>query len=123
MKTQETTELPRTEISTEILDFNTLLVVSKREDEEYPLVSVKYMDNDKPRETFIARLTPDTLLEYNDRMVAVSLPSGRVFKRRRVETIYDVKKHDFISREVLNLTYSALTYEGSKVKQLDKRSK
>ena len=87
---RETKKSYRKIIKTELLDEQTLLVVSKSDTEEYPTVSVKYMEDNQPKETDIAKLTPDAMIHYNEQMVAVLYPSGRVFKKNRISTIYDV---------------------------------
>ena len=42
MKTDEKTDIERKVISTELLNENTLLVISKADEEEFPRVSIKY---------------------------------------------------------------------------------
>ena len=108
-------------IKTDLLDEQTLLVVSKKDTEEYPTISVKYMENNTPKETDIAKLTPDAIIHYNEQMVAVFYPSGRVFKKNRIATIYDVKRHDFASSELMQLNYATMARTGGKVKQLGQK--
>ena len=118
MKTQENTETKSQILSTEILDSKTLLVVSKNEEETYPIVSVKYMLEDKPHETPIATLTPETIVRYNDQMVAVFLPKGKVIKKPTLVTVYSVARHDFVGNDLLRMDYEVLSTTGVKVKQL-----
>ncbi len=119
MKTQkEIDTLKRQVIRTELLDDKTLLVVSKSEEDKYPVVSVKYMENNQPHERNIAHLTPETIIRHNDRMVAILLPSGKVIKKPKVVSIYDVRKHDFTSQELLRMDYEIFSKSGAKVKQL-----
>lgn len=119
MKTQkETDNLKRKVIRTELLDDKTLLVVSKCDEDKYPIVSVKYMENNQTHERDIAHLTPETIIRHNDRMVAILLPSGRVIKKPKVVSIYDVRKHDFTSQELLRMDYEIFSQSGAKVKQL-----
>lgn len=119
MKTQENTETGKTTISTILLDAKTLLVVSASEKDDYPSVSVKYMEGQTPQETIIAKQTPNTIIEYNERMVAVF--DKKTLKRPKLLTIYDVQKHDFASSELLKLNYSVMSYEGGSLKQLVKK--
>lgn len=118
---RETKKSYRKIIKTELLDEQTLLVVSKSDTEEYPTVSVKYMEDNQPKETDIAQLTPDAMIHYNEQMVAVLYPSGRVFKKKRISTIYDVKRHDFASSELMQLSYEAMVHNGGKVKRLGEK--
>ena len=82
---------------------------------------VKYMEDNQPKETDIAKLTPDAMIHYNEQMVAVLYPSGRVFKKKRISTIYDVKRHDFASSELMQLSYEAMVHNGGKVKRLGEK--
>lgn len=121
MKIQKKPEYNSQEPITKLLDSETILVISKSDDDEYPLVSVKYMEGKETRETIIARQTPGTHIEYNDRMIAVFTPSNKLFRKRKLVSVYDVKRHDFGSSDLLTLNYSVLSYEGSQVKQLGKK--
>ena len=105
-------------IKTDLLDEQTLLVIRKADTEEYPTVSVKYMENNQSQETDIATLTPDAMIHYNEQMVAVFYPSGRLFKKNLISTIYDVKRHDFASNELMQLNYDVMARRGGKVKRL-----
>ncbi len=116
MKTKEA-ELNRITISTNILDNRTLLFMTQTEGEIYPRLSVKYIERDELIETKLGQLTPDTTVEYNDLMVAIFKPKKSIFKRRELQTLYDVARHEFVSREFMALDYGSFTLR-SGVKKL-----
>ncbi len=119
--TKETNKSYRKIIKTDLLDEQTILVISKADTEEYPTVSVKYIENNQSQETDIATLTPDAMIHYNEQMVAVFYPSGRVFRKKRISTIYDVKRHDFAGTDFMQLNYEVMARNGGRVKRLGEK--
>ena len=71
MKTNEKTDIERKIISTELLNENTLLVISKSDEEEHPRVSINYEKYDEVRSKDLVTLTPDVKVEHNDQMIAI----------------------------------------------------
>lgn len=108
----------RTILSSELLNENTLLVVSKKEDQK-PTVSVCYMQEDKLKEDIITSLDERTSLEQNDRMVAVFKDVTCLgIKRPMLGVIYDLRYHKFVGSDMLDTVYKIRTKEDPKVKQL-----
>lgn len=110
-------------LSTILLDKDTLLVVEKNNSSDYPIVAVRYLSACKTYENQITALTEDTIVEYNDLMVAVFERTSKVFKKPKLVALYDVERHAFGSQELLKLDYGALSHDGYKVKQLNRGSK
>ena len=64
-------ELERNIISSELLNDNSLLITSSDENDEYPTVSVRYIDKDVIKEDRIATLLPTIAIQHNESMIAV----------------------------------------------------
>ena len=71
MEEKNDTNQKRKMISNWLLNENTLLVVSKAEDEEYPTVSIRYQKYGEVRHKDLAILTPDVRVEHNEKMIAL----------------------------------------------------
>lgn len=110
-------------LSTEYLNENSILVVSKSPSDEYNTVSVRYLEDEETKEDRIAFMKEDISIEYNERMVAVFKKPAQRFRKPKLVAVYDATRHEFGSEEMLRLDYYSLSYEGINVRQLNKRSK
>ncbi len=108
----------RTILSSELLNENTLLVVSKNDDQN-PMVSVCYMEKDRLKEDLITSLDERTSIEQNDRMVAVFKEVTCLgIPRPMISKIYDLRYHKFVGEDMLNTVYKIRTKDDPKIKQL-----
>ena len=116
-------EMERKISSTQLLNSNALLVISQEENEEYPLVSVRYVDKDSIRETPIARLNPITTVRHNDKMIAVFTEGGKFLKKPHLTTVFDLECHEFVGNDFLRMVYDMKKERGAMVKQLTNKQK
>ena len=123
MKTIEKTTSKIKTISTELLNEISLLVVSANESDEYHTASVHYENNDEIIEKKLAILTPETMLEHNDKIIAIFKKTGKVIKKNKLVAVYDLTNQEFVSRSDMYLHYEANKQEGSFVKQLTPKRK
>ncbi len=100
-----------------LLDKDTVLF-EKQEQGKNPTAVVRYSSQGEFYEDKIAPMNEDTIIEYNELMVAVFKSSGKRIKRPKLVTVYDVKRHEFSPSELLKLDYGGLSYQGAKVKTL-----
>lgn len=108
----------RTVLSSELLNENTLLVVSKEKDKN-PKVSVCYINKKQLKEDVIAELDERTSIERTERIVAVFKEVTCLgIPRLGISTIYDFRYHKFVGQDMLNTVYKIRTREDQKVKQL-----
>lgn len=108
----------RTILSSELLNENTLLVVSKEKDKD-PAVSVCYMDKEQLKEDIITELDERTSIERTERIIAVFKEVTCLgIPRPLISTIYDLRYHKFVGQDMLNAVYKIRTREEPKVKQL-----
>ena len=118
MKTDEKTDIERKVISTELLNENTLLVISKADEEEFPRVSIKYEKYNEVRSKDLVTLTPDVKVEHNDQMIAIFCKEGKVLKKYKLASVYDIRIHEYVGTSNMHLHYEASKYQGAKVKRL-----
>ena len=118
MKTEKKSDIERKVISTELLNENTLLVISKADEEEFPRVSIKYEKYDEVRSKDLVTLTPDVKVEHNDQMIAIFYKEGKILKQHKLVSVYDIRIHEYIGTSNMHLHYEASKYQGAKVKKL-----
>lgn len=118
MKTTDKTDIERKIISTEFLNENTLLVISKADEEEYPRVSVRYEKYGEVHSKVLAVLKPEVKIEHNDQMVALFYKQGKMLKRHKLVSVYDTQIHEFVGTSNMHLHYDCSKYQGAKVKTL-----
>ena len=123
MKTTEESEKDRNILSSELLNENTLLVISKADEEEFPRVSIKYEKYDEVRSKDLVTLTPDVKVEHNDQMIAIFCKEGKVLKKYKLASVYDIRIHEYVGTSNMHLHYEATKYQGAKVKKLGAQKK
>ena len=99
-------------ISNWLLNENTLLVISQGENEEYPVVSIRYEKYGEVRSKDLIRLTPDVRIEHNERMIAMFRKTGKVIKKYQLVSVYDTTSQEFVGTSHMHLHYSACKSEG-----------
>ena len=118
MESTDKTDIDRQIISSELLNENSLLVISKSEEDEYPKAQLTYEKYGEVHTKTLARLTPDVKIEHNDKMIAIFQKKGKVLKRHRLVSVYDLSIQDFVGTSNMYLHYDCYKYEGAKVKTL-----
>lgn len=90
-------------LSTELLNDNALLVLSKKTNFPYTMLSVCYVDEEKNSlvEDRICCYEDASSIEYNDRMVAVNYPNGNP------RQIYDLEHKEFVTGDFLSIVYNS----------------
>ena len=117
------TNQKREMISNWLLNEHTLLLVTKAENEEYPVVSIRYEKYGEVRHKDLARLTPDVKVEYNDKMIAMFRKEGKVVPRYKLVYVYDTTIQEFLGSSNMRLHYEASKYAGARPKTLGAKKK
>lgn len=123
MEEENDTNQKREMISNWLLNENTLLLVTKAEDEEYPVASIRYVKYGEVRHKDLARLTPDVKVEYNEKMIAMFKKQGKVVPRYKLVYVYDTVTQEFVGSSNMHLHYSASKYAGASPKTLGAKKK
>lgn len=91
-------------LSTELLNDNALLVLSKKPNFPYTTLSVCYIEEEKNAlvEDRICFYEDASSVEYNDRMVAVTYPNGT-----KPRQIYDLEHKEFVTGDFLTVVYNS----------------
>lgn len=113
----------KTVLYSELLNENSLLVISKEDIDEYPCLSIHYEYNELIYEVFIASLTPEVAVQYNDKVVAIFINNNQSVRRQNLSTLYDLEHHEFVENHFIHLYYDVETKNGAKVKHLMHYSK
>ena len=123
MEEENDADQKRKMISNWLLNANTLLLVTKAEDEEYPLVSIRYEKYGEVRHKDLTRLTPDVKVEYNEKMIAMFRKEGKVIPKYKLVYVYDTITQEFVGTSNMHLHYSASKYNGASPKTLGAKKK
>lgn len=108
----------RTILSSELLTENSLLVISKKDDNK-PSISICYEEKDELKEDTISELDERTTVERTDRIIAVFKEVTCLgIPRPMLSKIYDLHYHKFVRSDMLHTVYKIRTKENPKVKQL-----
>lgn len=108
----------RTILSSELLTGNSLLVISKKDDNK-PFISICYEEKDELKEDTISELDERTTIERTDRIIAVFKEVTCLgIPRPMLSKIYDLHYHKFVRSDMLHTVYKIRTKENPKVKQL-----
>ena len=108
----------RTILSSELLTENSLLVISKKDDNK-PSISICYEEKDELKEDTISELDERTTVEKTDRIIAVFKEVTCLgIPRPMLSKIYDLHYHKFVRSDMLHTVYKIRTKENPKVKQL-----
>ncbi|MBO5120134.1 MAG: hypothetical protein J6C28_00425 [Bacilli bacterium] len=123
MEEENDTNQKREMISNWLLNENTLLLVTKAEDEQYPVASIRYIKYGEVRHKDLAVLTPDIKVEYNEKMIAMFRKEGKVVPRYKLVYVYDTVTQEFVGSSNMHLHYSASKYAGAMPKTLGAKKK
>lgn len=63
-------------------------------------------------------LPPDVKVEHNDQMIAIFCKEGKVLKKYKLASVYDIRIHEYVGTSNMHLHYEASKYQGAKVKRL-----
>lgn len=108
----------RTILSSELLTENSLLVISKKDDNK-PSISICYEEKDELKEDTISELDERTTVERTNRIIAVFKEVTCLgIPRPMLSKIYDLHYHKFVRSDMLHTVYKIRTKENPKVKQL-----
>ena len=108
----------RTILSSELLTENSLLVISKKDDNK-PSISICYEEKDELKEDTISELDERTTVERTNRIIAVFKEVTCLgIPRPMLSKIYDLHYHKFVRSDMLQTVYKLRTKENPKVKQL-----
>ena len=97
-------ELGRKTMSSQLLNENSLLVVSKSISDPIPVASVRYIEDDCIKESGIAHLIPGTIVRYNEKILGTFIPnySGN---GETLTTAYNLETHEFVENDLLKTIY------------------
>ena len=105
-------------LSSELLTENSLLVISKKDDNK-PSISICYEEKDELKEDTISELDERTTVERTNRIIAVFKEVTCLgIPRPMLSKIYDLHYHKFVRSDMLHTVYKIRTKENPKVKQL-----
>ena len=108
----------RTILSSELLTENSLLVISKKDDNKSS-ISICYEEKDELKEDTISELDERTTVERTNRIIAVFKEVTCLgIPRPVLSKIYDLHYHKFVRSDMLHTVYKIRTKENPKVKQL-----
>lgn len=107
MKKTIKAEMERTFISSEFLNENSLLVMSKEEKDEYPTLSVRYVERDTIKEDRIATLLPTISVQHNDSVIGVFITCPS--RTDALITVYDLDDHTYVENDFLRTVYDSKT--------------
>lgn len=97
-------ELDKEILNSELLNDNSLIVVSKEENKEYPTVAIRYIENDSIKEDRIATLLPNIMIQHNDNIVAVFITKKD--EEDTLITVYDLDYHTYVENDFLKTVYN-----------------
>lgn len=123
MEQENNADKKRELISNWLLNENTLLVVSKAEDEEYPTVSIRYQKYGEVRHKDLAILTPDVRVEHNEKMIALFKKKGKVVPRFKLVSVYDAICQEFVGTSNMYLHYDSCKFSSGIQKTLGAKKK
>lgn len=110
--------MERTVVSSELLNENSLLIVSEYKGKYcYQEASIVYVDHDAIHEDTIGVLSEISRIEYNENIVAVHGQSSDSSNMQLV-SVYDLERHIFEEKPFIAMLYDA---EKNSVKQLLKK--
>lgn len=98
--------MERTIVSSELLNENSLLVVSQYGKVPFLEASVVYVENEAIHEDIIGKVEDSTIIEYNDNMVAVRRKQDEPGVRSLI-TVYDLEYHSFVENDFLEEVYNS----------------
>ena len=98
-------EMKRKIICSELLNENSLLVVSKGENDANPILSVRYVEQDVIKEDEIASFIPTMLFQYNERVIGVFVQNATDEINNSLDIVYDLEKHALVEHDLQNSVY------------------
>ena len=110
-------------ISNWLLNENTLLMISKEENEEYPIVSIRYEKFGEVHQKDLAILTPDSKVEYNEKMIAIFKRKNKVVSKFKLISVYDTISQEYIGTSDMYLHYMTCKCDGTTQKTLGTKKK